>query len=260
MAHRHKHRLNHFWGGWNGIGIPWATRPRYGVDYIPNRVLIPNSVDLRPEFPPIRDQGQLGSCTAFATTGALQHMAMKEALATGSIEPSELAFYFCERQVDGDVSEDAGSTLSTAAKVSMQIGCLREDTWPYDISKFTETPPNAGPGDIIDLDTLCPSIPQDELAIKTALSEGFGVFFGVSVYQSFEDATGGRVPLPDLTNEQLLGGHAIVLVGYSDPGSVFFFRNSWGAGWGMGGYGTLPYAYVLSPDLASDFWSPRLVK
>jgi C1A family cysteine protease len=31
-------------------------------------------------------------------------------------------------------------------------------------------------------------------------------------------------------------------------------RNSWGAGWGSGGYGWLPYEYVLQ-GLAVDWWS-----
>jgi C1A family cysteine protease len=80
---------------------------------------------------------------------------------------------------------------------------------------------------------------------------------GISVYQSFEDATDGEVPMP-VTGEALLGGHAICLVGY-DSAHVTF-RNSWGAGWGKEGYGTLPWAYVLSADLASDLWVVKSVE
>ena len=60
--------------------------------------------------------------------------------------------------------------------------------------------------------------------------------------------------------EKNLGGHAILAVGYSDKTKRFIVRNSWGAGWGMKGYFTLPYAYVLSENLADDFWTIKMVK
>jgi len=65
----------------------------------------------------------------------------------------------------------------------------------------------------------------------------------------------------------VLGGHAIMAVGYDDnlkikntnPGGVettgaLLFKNSWGPGWGMSGYGWMPYEYVLR-GIAQDFWS-----
>jgi C1A family cysteine protease len=36
-------------------------------------------------------------------------------------------------------------------------------------------------------------------------------------------------------------------------------RNSWGPGWGMAGYFTLPYAYLTDANLADDFWTVRMV-
>jgi C1A family cysteine protease len=48
-------------------------------------------------------------------------------------------------------------------------------------------------------------------------------------------------------------------VGYDDSQNWFIVRNSWGVGWGMEGYFTLPYAYLLEQNLASDFWTIRLV-
>ena len=52
----------------------------------------------------------------------------------------------------------------------------------------------------------------------------------------------------------MLGGHAIVIVGYDEEKRLFTFRNSWGEDWGDKGYGYLPYDYVCDKDLASDFW------
>jgi C1A family cysteine protease len=58
--------------------------------------------------------------------------------------------------------------------------------------------------------------------------------------------------MPNTTKEQLLGGHAILLIGYDDKTKVFKFQNSWGVGWGDKGYGYIPYDYVLDNNLAFD--------
>ena len=70
--------------------------------------------------------------------------------------------------------------------------------------------------------------------------------------ESMDAIKTGVVPLPG-PNEQTIGGHALVLVGYQDDQKRFIFRNSWGT-WGDGGYGYIPYEYVLNPMLAGDFW------
>lgn len=60
--------------------------------------------------------------------------------------------------------------------------------------------------------------------------------------------------------ETVLGGHAVMAVGYDDGPGTLLVRNSWGNGWGMGGYFTLPYGYASDGNLAADFWTIRLVK
>jgi C1A family cysteine protease len=86
--------------------------------------------------------------------------------------------------------------------------------------------------------------------------------FGFTVYDSFESqavATTGHAPMP-APSEAVLGGHAVMGVGYDDKNQWFIARNSWGPNWGMKGYFTLPYAYLTDAQLASDFWTIRLVK
>jgi C1A family cysteine protease len=48
-------------------------------------------------------------------------------------------------------------------------------------------------------------------------------------------------------------------VGYDHARQQFVVRNSWGASWGMKGYFTLPFAYLIQPGLAQDLWTIRLV-
>ena len=64
------------------------------------------------------------------------------------------------------------------------------------------------------------------------------------------------MPGPD---EDVVGGHAVLAVGYDDATQTFLVRNSWGADWGQAGYFTMPYAYLTTRGLSSDFWTIRIV-
>ena len=66
------------------------------------------------------------------------------------------------------------------------------------------------------------------------------------------------VPMP-APKEKLLGGHAVLAVGYDDKQQRFLVRNSWGKGWGLGGYFTMPYTYMTDPNLCDDLWTIRVV-
>ncbi len=83
--------------------------------------------------------------------------------------------------------------------------------------------------------------------------------FGFTVYESFETqqvANTGIVPMP-ASGEKVLGGHAVVTVGYNDSDQRFIARNSWGTNWGQQGYFTIPYDYLTNSQLAGDMWTIR---
>ena len=63
----------------------------------------------------------------------------------------------------------------------------------------------------------------------------------------------GIQPMPQ-PNEQCLGGHAVLCVGYTND-RHFIIRNSWGTGWGQQGYFTMKAEYILDANLSSDFWT-----
>jgi C1A family cysteine protease len=96
--------------------------------------------------------------------------------------------------------------------------------------------------------------------MKSCLAEGYPFVFGFTVYESFESeevAKTGKMIMPK-KGEAQVGGHAVIAVGYS--GSRFIVRNSWGTSWGMAGYFTMPFDYLLDENLSDDFWTIRLVE
>ena len=74
--------------------------------------------------------------------------------------------------------------------------------------------------------------------------------------------TVARTGVADLPSrdEGVIGGHAVLAVGYDDRTQRFLVMNSWGTRWGQGGYFTMPYAYLTDRALAADFWTVRGVE
>jgi len=224
---------------------------------------LPTYVDLRNDFPVAYDQGDLGSCTANATAGAVQYIRRKQTEAKDFL-PSRLFIYYNTRKIEGTVNEDSGAFLRDAMKVVSKLGvCTSEDHWPYDISKFAQEPPEEAYRFAQDYQVLSyRRIIQNVNQLRGCLASGFPFVFGFSVYTSFEEqgvATTGIVPMPGEKDSQL-GGHAVLAVGYDDPRRQFIVRNSWGPNWGDNGYCYMPYAYLLDSSLASDFWTIRMLE
>lgn len=226
-------------------------RDRYHAprDVMPST--LPRKVDLSPVMPPCWDQLDLGSCTAFAIGGAL---AYEHALREEHFTPSFLQLYYAERELEGAVQIDGGAYIRDGAKVAAQQGMAPSSLWPYQPSRFAVKPSKQARKAALDHRvTSYARVRQRSGDLRSTLAGGDTIVFGVTVYESFEAPRNGIIPMPR-PHEELLGGHAILLVGYDDDSQLFKFRNSWGTSWGEHGYAYLPYEYVLDEDLAADFW------
>lgn len=233
---------------------------------------LPATVDLRAWCSPIENQLNLGSCTANAAAGVVEYFQRR---AFGEyIDASRLFIYKVERNLL-DWTGDTGAYLRTAMGALATFGAPPEKYWPYIVANFDDEPSAfcyafAQGYKAINYYRLDPpgTAPAALLGtIKTWLAAGLPSMFGFTVYSSYaQAATTGKFPFPT-RGERVVGGHAIVAVGYDDgmhikntnPGATetvgaFLIRNSWGTGWGAAGYGWLPYQYVLS-SLAVDWWS-----
>jgi C1A family cysteine protease len=222
---------------------------------------LPPKMDLRSQCPPVYNQLQLGSCTANAIAGAVEFDLIKEKKQRIFV-PSRLFIYYNERVIEGTPDSDSGAQLRDGIKTVSKQGDCPEDMWPYDITKFAVKPPmqcyqNAKQYEAVQYQRLAQNLNQ----LKGCLASGYPFVFGFTVYASFEStqvAQTGTASMP-LPGEQVIGGHAVLAVGYDDTLQRFIIRNSWGDGWGMGGYFTLPYTYLIDQNLSSDFWTIRVV-
>lgn len=244
--------------GW----VPDLPDPRDFKYSVPTPIPLPPAIDLRPLVPAIYDQGNLGSCTANAIAMAIMCEQAKQSLIRTF--PSRLFIYYNERAMEGTVAVDSGAMLRDGMKSVNIQGACNETEWGYDISRFAVQPPpncyaDARKARVLVYYRVTPAL----RLMKQCLAQGFPWVFGISVFDSFESpqaaATGG-IPMPDTSTEQLLGGHALLCVGYDDATQRFRFVNSWGGGWGQNGFGTIPYQYLADRDLADDFWTVRLIQ
>lgn len=227
-----------------------------------NSVALPPKVDLSPWMNPVvKDQGQLGACTAFS--GSTQREYLSKRFVGTMTQLSPLFLYFVERTIDGDVSEDDGSTLRTTQTALHNIGICPEKDSPYIIANFTHIPTQQDYVDAKKYVTGTYHRLMNLSDMKNTLNDGFVFQLGFNVYTSFEsDATAatGIMTMPNLETEQLLGGHAVCVYGYDDtfsfPGTsmkgALLIRNSWGQAWGNNGNFYMPYPYISK--YVSECW------
>jgi C1A family cysteine protease len=236
------------------------------------RKRLPAKVDLRAWCPPVEDQGRIGSCTANAGVALVEYF---ERRASGRhVDASRLFLYKATRKL-ARLTGDSGAYLRSTMGALVLFGVPPEQFWPYTEGAFDEEPPafcyayaaNYRTLSYFALDPPGTQPPALLERVKTYLAGGVPAMFGFTVYSSIEQAgADGAIPFPG-AKEKVQGGHAVVAVGYDDARKIrnrergaqgttgaFLVRNSWGAGWGDGGYGWLPYAYVAS-GLAEDWWT-----
>jgi len=230
-------------------------------------VTYPTSLDWRDhmEFAPIRDQGQCGSCVAFATVGAVE--AKIKLWSGGTQDLSEADVFFCggkaweewmweQHGQEWEVSCETGWFGAPAMDYLWVWGVVNEFCFPYDDWDMP-------------CSYRCQAVTEWEFApnefqlrrwfwwpagtnyrwAKHALVEG-PLATEMSVHTDFfayEDGVYVQDP-----EAEFVGGHMVVLIGYNDDAEIPYWivRNSWGEDWGMDGY-----AYVYQED-GEDSWGP----
>ena len=232
------------------------------------RVPLPERIDLRPRCSRVLDQGSIGTCTAHAVAAAYAFEQRRQGIRV--ISPSRLFIYYNERVLTHQRSLNCVVRLRDAIKVMNKIGVCSESLWPYceDHKVLRKKPPTvafeaAAKHQIvgyhrIPIGSLTPAMFLKHL--KHILADRCPFLFGFLLYESFETdevKRNGIMPVPDKRHEKLLGGHAVMAVGYDDRKKAVLVRNSWGQNWGIRGYFWMPYKLISDPEFAHDFWTVR---
>ena len=204
-------------------------------------------VDLRPKFPPVYDQGKIGSCSAFALCSIFDYD-------TINFKGSQLFLYYNERTIINEINEDNGAYLADGIKSLKTNGICDEKYWEYKIENLYIKPPidayeKAKENYLIE----AYNINNDIETIKKWIDKNEPIAIAISIFTNFMTKNSkmtGRIGMP-ANNDKFIGGHAVIICGYDDNSGEIILRNSWGTYWGDNGYFYLPYEYLV---YCGDLW------
>jgi hypothetical protein len=234
-------------------------------------IVASDTVDHRSCQTPIRDQGeQRGTCTAFATTAAIE--AFESCRNHRIVELSEEhAYHVFMQSTNCTCKRDCGATTyKTATYLTQHFVCTAAQL-PYtpDIASLPEN-------DATHVPAICssasrygftaqgtqpilgtaylPNPPSDLNAnnpqyLESLLYSGYDVVYGLWIAgTAWSDGTAESgvidVQMQNGQPSPTIGGHAMLLVGYDRPHSYFVFKNSWGSNHGHSGYFFVSYDYL----------------
>jgi C1A family cysteine protease len=198
------------------------------------------SVDMRNDMSPIRDQRRRPTCMAFSASDA-HAMAHSKPMSDLSVEYAH--YSACKRMTT--FAPQNATTVTAMLNAIRLDGQPPEAEWPYmatlpvDISGYL---PPANTKGIVKY--AGEELTTFDLADES-LRNGTPVIMAIALSRSFYGLQGNSV-LPADPDLKIAGYHAVLSVGMfsSTSGDGYLIRNSWGAGWGLGGYGLITRAYL----------------
>lgn len=196
---------------------------------------------------PVRSQGGCGSCWAFASTAALESSALRSNNTPGvNLNLSEQVLVSCGSSGGADAGSCGGGYIEYASDYIRNTGLPLETCYPY-----TATDGSCGSAcstyqsstyQIVSwayVTTTSPTVST----IRTALLNYGPLVTTMEVYSDFDAYVSGIYTHTSGTDR---GGHAVLIVGYSDSGQYFIVKNSWGTDWGESGYFRIAYSEISS--------------
>ena len=263
--------------GFNGHGMGWCRDNPDFRDYtlkLPSvesvldskafklfRQDLPARIDLRDYFLPVRNQSTLNAASAYAAVALHEYFSAR--LRNSCSEGSALFVFKMAQKLDRKC-ENVGVGLRSVLKAIRRFGLPDEEFFPSTADNLSLELPahlfsfrsNEYSPAYIRLDDSDVDSTKILHRIKQFVAAGFPCVCGFPVPKSMDDS--GNISFRS-TSDGIRGGQAVVVAGYDDErlpdhSGALLIRSSWGPEWGDGGYGWLPYAFVLD-QLAVDFWT-----
>jgi hypothetical protein len=194
-------------------------------------------VDLRAQWPVVRDQGNRQSCLACSTSDA--HM-----LGHSLSNPlsAEFLYYHAAQRMPG--KEFRGGLTFDAVDDALQVdGQPLESEWAYETSQ----PKNWIVPAVSKIwhATLGVMAGDQAVLLQGALTNSCPVVLGIRMTGEFMVVK--KSPYIISANGQGFGAHAVLAVGLGNAagyGTLVLIRNSWGTRWGDKGYAWLDHKYL----------------
>ena len=246
-----------------GLAIPdpdvVAARPQtinpYGASA---GTQLPASADLTGDLPPIGDQGQMGSCTAWASGYAGATYTANRQYGWGATTEDHQAspgYLYNELLAADNFACGDGTMVATAMNLLVQDGCSSLQTVPYSDDQCLADPSKADAASFR-IGSFNRVVSNDRDAMRGELAAGRIVVFGAYIYDDFIPFKGSEVYRGSgvrLTQNNQHAGHAMAVVGYDDDRGAYRIMNSWNTPWGDNGFVWM--AYETFEDTAVEAYS-----
>ncbi|CAI2357930.1 unnamed protein product [Caenorhabditis sp. 36 PRJEB53466] len=206
---------------------------RYDENVLEDGVKRPASIDWRTEnkLTAVKNQGQCGSCWAFATVAAVeaQHAIKKGKL----VSLSEQEMVDCDDRNNGC----SGGYRPYAMRFVKENGLETDQQYPYSAMKHETCSLRTNDTRVFIDDYRMLSTNEEDIADWVGTKGP--VTFGMNVVKAMYSYRGGVfAPTVEDCAEKTMGAHALTIVGYGGEGTSAYWivKNSWGSTWGTSGY------------------------
>lgn len=227
-----------------------STVKKIGFYSIPQSLkkALPSKVDLSGSMPDVGDQGFQGSCVGWATG---YYCKTYQEVYEKKWKEDENAYSpsWVYNQINGGVDE--GSRFSEALDLLVSKGCDFMDNFRYASLDYISQPDNASKTNAAHYKSSSwKYLTQTKEDFRTILASSQVILISLPVYPDFDNISSTNEIYDDWSGVSR-GNHALCVVGYDDSKQAIKFINSWGASWGLSGYGWIAYDKI--PDLNNAY-------